>query len=132
MTQVTKMRELFEIENDMKELELQMKLSAMKHNKLLKEKFDTKYVEVPWEDAQNYFVKHPPSESYSANKPHATYCTQFYGEWSIGHLEDITVRDNEEGTEKEMWVGGYRHRDGYRRGNPIFIERKYAEKFETS
>jgi hypothetical protein len=46
------------------------------------------------------------------------------------HHESISINDNSDGTGKEMWVGGYRHRDGYKRGNPIFIERKYAEQFE--
>ena len=125
------MRDVFEINNDIKELELQMELTALKHNKLVKEKFDAEYVEVSWEDAENYFVKNPPSDySVFSNRPHATYCRQFKGKWSVGYNENITIHDNEDGTGKEMWVGGYRHRDGYRRGNPIFIERKFANQFE--
>lgn len=99
--------------------ETQQKVLRMEHDKLHEELFHAEFVKVSWEEAEELFLEIIPADQRWPEGPRIAKNQHCQSE----HAHVVT---NEDG-DKEMWISGYKDRDGFRRGEALYIEREYAE-----
>ena len=113
------MRNPDEIRKDVEVLTAEETILANKKEYLFKELFNASFMEVSWEEAEALFL--------DILTPDAS--------WSSGPIvrkgydmasSNAHVVDNH-GT-LQFWIGGYERKDGFRRGESLFIDRNYADR----
>jgi hypothetical protein len=112
------MRTREQIIRDLEINENQQNTLRLEHDKLNEELFHAEFVRVAWEEAEELFKEILPVGGRWAEGPRVA---------TSEHRQNEHAHIVEEDGVKEMWISGYRNRDGVERGKPIYIEREYAE-----
>jgi hypothetical protein len=84
-----------------------------------RELFEASFIMVSWEEAEAIFFEMLTVDSSWTNGP---IVSKGYGtESSRAHVVDNNGK-------LQLWIGGYEHKDNYRRGEFLYVDRNYADR----